>query len=146
MTLDDLRKIAEAATPGPWESITEAYSSELGDYLGGYIPGVAERFVTEHDGVTPPLSPEDAKFIATFNPQKVLELLEETERLQKLVGRWERAYQEHSDEHFYLRTRLAAVEELHEKPPTITGEICTSCVAPGESWPEKIRKAVRDEK
>lgn len=61
---DELRKLADAATPGPWEAITDRYDSEIGWYMGGHIPNVADEFRTEHDGDHPPLGAEDAKFIA----------------------------------------------------------------------------------
>src|SRR5690625_2664140 len=83
MTLDDLRKIAEAATEGPWEY--------RGDYFGVRQVPTDQHLVGpnkyEMEGIVPGeyIRAEDAEFIATFNPQKVLELLDENQRLQALI-------------------------------------------------------------
>ena len=80
MTHDELRKLAEAATPGPWDLGTKPE----GKYTSGTIKknGV-EIAVTwpadwndDYDTGSLPYK-ENAAFIAAANPKKVLELLDE---------------------------------------------------------------------
>src|SRR5690625_4702816 len=106
MSLYDLRNIAEAATPGPWEATTSEVTMNdrslwrIGD---PHRPHVAQSVMRQ----------ADAEFFATFDPQRVLELL----------------------------ARLAAVEELHQPVETPgcdnpaccdTTPLCGKCVTP---WP-----------
>src|SRR5690625_3323391 len=94
MSLYDLRNIAEAATPGPWEATTSEVTMNdrslwrIGD---PHRPHVAQSVMRQ----------ADAEFFATFNPQKVLELLDRIEQLQAVVRDRPLA-------------RLAAVEKLHQ--------------------------------
>lgn len=117
MTLDDFRKIAEAATPGEWEAVTDGKPDFYG--LPEWRIGNPAYPPVTRAGMTR----ENAEFIATFNPQKVLELL----------------------------ARLAAVEELHQPVETPgcdnpaccdTTPLCGKCVTP---WPCPTIKAARGE-
>jgi len=81
--LDELRKLAEAATPGPWEweepsddsypvgdeSLVTTWNEE-----DGYPKSVVTSWGHDADGVT--ASAEDRAFIAAAYPQAVLELIE----------------------------------------------------------------------
>ena len=65
------RKIVEIATPGPWKKLFKHSGSvydekEENCIVGGYYADITE---------------EDAKFIAHFNPAKVLDMLNQIERL-----------------------------------------------------------------
>lgn len=65
------REIVEIATPGPWKKPFKHSGSvydekEENCIVGGYYADIAE---------------EDAKFIAHFNPAKVLDMLNQIERL-----------------------------------------------------------------
>ena len=82
LDLTKLREIAEAATPGPWESVVSTYSSEYGDYKGARIPGVAEEISDYYIGTVPPLYVDDAAHIAAFDPPTALLLIDEIERLR----------------------------------------------------------------
>jgi len=79
LDLTDLREIAEAATPGPWESVVSTYSSECSDYEGARIPGVAEDISDYYIGTVPPLDVDDAAHIAAFDPPTVLALIDRLE-------------------------------------------------------------------
>ncbi len=116
--LAELRRIAEAATPGPWEWREREHNERIRKHeragrrfrrefiyclQGPPLRDVAPEYRDEFDyptvmslrlddrveasaltGAVP--TPEDAEFIATFDPPTVLALLDEIERL-----RWERA-------------------------------------------------------
>ena len=82
LDLAELRRIAEAATPGPWGAVIAKYGSEVGEYTGAHIPGVAEVFITEHDGDRPPLEESDAEHIAAFDPPTALALIDRIEALE----------------------------------------------------------------
>ncbi len=88
--LAELRKIAEAATPGPWRIMDEiiqyfydspeyGYTNQWHD-LGKYY---GPRDVIKFWNI-------DANFIATFNPKLVLELLAELEKLKEECLTWHR--------------------------------------------------------
>lgn len=83
-SLADLRRIAEAATPGPWRWGTHGV-----DFLVG-----ADRKVALAGDIR--IEQPDAQYIATFNPQTVLALLDRLQAAEKVVecGRnvrhWER--------------------------------------------------------
>ena len=62
--IEELRKAAEAATPGPWDTTPEdVLSSELEVTAGNNFIGICDA------------SPYDALFIAKANPQTILRLL-----------------------------------------------------------------------
>lgn len=68
MTLDELEKIASAATPGPWE-FTPASD---GDDWELYNPITTEYIKQDDSGV--PIAPENGKFIAaarTYMPKLI---------------------------------------------------------------------------
>lgn len=73
MTLSELRKIAEAATPGPWNHEHERYSAK--NVIG--IRPRDDRWIghcqPEFNGHA------NAEYICTFNPQTVLAMIEEIE-------------------------------------------------------------------
>lgn len=109
INLTELRKVAEAATPGPW-TVDGHVGSEYDDlvvapYPGGepgWVVGVAE---TE-------TSPEGATHIATFDPPTVLALLDRVAELEAVVGRVEALAGEYDDEGMHahsddLRAALA---------------------------------------
>lgn len=104
LDLAALRKVAEAATPGPWRVDDEGYSggswvAYLTDGLetGPIVmagPGVGSHHFTRHD----------AEHIATFDPPTVIALLDEIKRLQAL-----------QEEHEHVKAeRDAAVKRAEE--------------------------------
>ena len=71
MTLDQLSKIAEAATPGPWKQIGGGIDStriETDDGIYRIVTGGEKPY-------------EVGEFIATFNPQTVKQLIARVEGL-----------------------------------------------------------------
>lgn len=67
LNTEALRRLADAATPGPWIAHVNMYVSEFGDYHGAHIPGVADPVETEWNGAVPPLSPADADLIEAYH-------------------------------------------------------------------------------
>ena len=92
---NELRAIAEAATPGPW-FFGVAYEAERGpkpfDYTGpgyydnGGIMGADGTTVVGCDEYDVFKSPQDVAFIATFDPPTVLRLLADLEAAEARVG------------------------------------------------------------
>ena len=81
MELNELRKTAEAATPGPWD----LYSTQ------DYEVFCAANF-TDSNYDPPAVTygsdrSEDAEFIATFNPETALALLSRLEQAEQAVAR-----------------------------------------------------------
>lgn len=118
MNLDDLRKIAENATPGPWITGGELQGSD-GVFFGTAVdpddpdePGIllGEAFAP------------DAEFIATFNPELVVALLDRVEKAEAELGRYvhrlertENEYNRLETSHSILEAALQRVRELHAK-------------------------------
>ena len=82
---EELKKLAEAATPGPWDHETKKYSEAI------YTPHRFGPSISISWGAgsrnspiwgTPERAKADAAFIAAFNPATVLELIAEVERLE----------------------------------------------------------------
>lgn len=78
MDYNELRKIARTASPGPWTA--------TGSTDGGGTPQAGVYTATgpltwdDHGGDV--FLPEDAVFIATFNPEMILDLLDRLEENQ----------------------------------------------------------------
>src|SRR5690606_21255828 len=79
--LQELRRIAEAATPGPWER--DEYLN-LFSATGKVV--LTEPFSPDNPDVVE-ARPEDLDYIETFNPETALALLDEIKRLQQKVQR-----------------------------------------------------------
>ncbi len=75
--LAELRRIAEAATPGPYEVVG------LDGYGGPYALRMQHRSGRTWYGVEGIKRREDAEHIATFDPPTVLALLNEIEQLRR---------------------------------------------------------------
>jgi len=145
MTLDDLRKIAEAATPGEWV----AFGTDVGHVTDKCNCG--PMGIPGHEaycGIEGPIAQAgeaDAEFIATFNPQRVLELLARR-------AEHEQAVENMSTKTDDLLSKLAAVEKLHTPDeghnpechcgiPPNDGRDCKVCQA--DAWPCETIKAAR---
>lgn len=79
----DLRRLAEAATTGPW----------LYSYHGMFNPPGVRVKGREHDMCTVTSSDRDADFIAAANPQVVLALLNRLEQLERVAEAAKGLYQ-----------------------------------------------------
>lgn len=77
--MTDLRKLAEAATPGPWHMLGEDYD-----------PFQYQVFTVDHNRLVAHLWPPEkanAAFVAAASPDVILGLLDENERLRAaLIG------------------------------------------------------------
>lgn len=84
--LEELRRIAEAATPGPWTSPWEQKDG-LDPEEYGFYGASGDKIVglLWCDGWHLECSEENARHIATFDPPTVLALLDEIERLRQTV-------------------------------------------------------------
>ena len=71
--MDNLRKLAEAATPGPWHCHKGAVGASDHDYSGQQV----EIHIADS-------GTRDAAYIAAANPQAILDLLDEIETLKSL--------------------------------------------------------------
>ena len=91
MNTDDLRRAAEAATPGPW-------CFQRGDHWHSYVMVTAENDRTIHykygSGTRAANAQDerDAEFIAAANPARILALLAELDALRARVTYLEKTY------------------------------------------------------
>jgi hypothetical protein len=87
----DLKRVAEAATPGPWVA--------QGRYLGtpNHMSFVAECRDQNGNWTTDRMSKANATFIATFDPPTVLSLLSRLSAAEARVGVLEEALREIAD-------------------------------------------------
>ena len=80
-THDELRKLAEAATPGPWIEDSENHPDDISIWAGPADDGqFLGNMGTDHVrqlGVTCDVERANARFIAAANPQTILALLDE---------------------------------------------------------------------
>jgi len=136
MTLDDLRKIAEQATKGPWKVETDEIGTDFGDDIAYGIKSVAPvTFYSDSDMAhlaLDPLTPEDAEFIATFNPARVLEMIDTLRGAEIRLDHAKTVIDR-------LQTRLAAVEQIAD---AIEEHDAPFEASPTAQW---IRKAARGE-
>lgn len=77
---DELKKLAEAATPGPWETDEkrQVFAQSVGEY-------VAITKIEEFDPIPFEQGAKDAVFIAAANPRAVLDLIELAEQRQNRI-------------------------------------------------------------
>lgn len=80
---DDLKALAQKATPGEWYQVGEygIGAEDVGGWAGG-IPSPVARAQSKND----------AAYVAAASPQAILELIADHERLQKLVELWRHDY------------------------------------------------------
>jgi len=79
--LQELRRIASAATPGPWE-----WDKYLHLFSATGTPVLTKPFSPDNPDVVE-ARPEDLDYIERFNPETALALLDEIKRLQQKVQR-----------------------------------------------------------
>ena len=93
LTLDKLRELALAATPGPWVRVDPpwgqsdwvvATSSPSGDPHGGTSVCDCDMLIDRAD--TDDRSHENAAFIAAANPATVIAMIDEIRRLKRTIA------------------------------------------------------------
>lgn len=130
MELNELRKIAEAATPGPWKAETHcAYTEDK--YHAVYSVDAGDSPVISQLGcgccdVGLEVSKPDAAFVAAFNPEAVLALLSRLEQAEqdrdKLRNRLDAMRRQRDGYRNQLRKaeqQVTRVRELHERIPVV---------------------------
>lgn len=80
--LEELKRLAEAATPGPWESV--ARTNAFWDIEAPEQPGYAEKMIASVSR-----DEDNSAFIAAVNPQVVLALIRELEEARRGADRYE---------------------------------------------------------
>ena len=110
----ELRRLAQAATPGPWYARNGTYEGRnihsvvsLTDSEGFTYPPV---IATAEDNDTP-LWAENISFIAAVNPAMLNELLDRLEAAEKSDAESIAMYRKARDERDALRTRIEAAEK-----------------------------------
>lgn len=97
-----LREIAEKATPGEWNVQERKDGGEYGEYMAYGIDGIASvNWYSDSDMAHTALEPmeeEDARFIATFNPARVLALLDRLETAEQALAEAESPYSKHCND------------------------------------------------
>lgn len=86
MTLEDLKKIAEAATSGPYRIDDGIIQYEHSDYDYPDEKYWSDLGVWKTTRGTIKFWPSDAKYIATFYPELILALLEECLAARELLS------------------------------------------------------------
>lgn len=88
--MNELRSLAEKATPGPWVWNHPEESPKFGD-RGPDLTGNSARLVLsaegDGDGANLYVAGSDADYIAAAHPQAVLALLDEIDRLRAEIAR-----------------------------------------------------------
>ena len=114
----ELRRLAQAATPGPWyvTGTLTRYVEALID--GGLIQEVAACGPTKADGGYGPQQEANARLIAAANPAAISELLDRLEEAEKergsammLVDRLALALNTSNHERDALRAKIAEMEQ-----------------------------------
>ncbi len=116
--INELRRLAQAATPGPWYVTGKLtrYVEALID--GGLIQEVAACGPTKADGGYGPQQEANARLIAAANPAAISELLDRLEEAEKergsammLVDRLALALNTSNHERDALRAKIAEMEQ-----------------------------------
>ena len=118
LDINELRRLAQAATPGPWYVTGKLtrYVEALID--GGLIQEVAACGPTKADGGYGPQQEANARLIAAANPAAISELLDRLEAAEKergsammLVDRLALALNTSNHERDALRAKIAEMEQ-----------------------------------
>ena len=120
MTIDinKLRRLAQAATPGPWYVTGKLTRYVEARIDGGLIQEVAACGPTKADGGYGPQQEANARLIAAANPATISELLDRLEETEKergsammLVDRLALALNTSNHERDALRAKIAEMEQ-----------------------------------
>ena len=117
----ELRRLAEAATPGPWR--TEYLMGAGNDLLTAIIAGRATPDDLRVIGST--LAERDGKFIAAANPAVMLALLDAAAERDALAAKVERVRALHTPTPFWALTPEGYAPDNEVVPPD--GVMCLDC-------------------
>lgn len=112
--LDELERLARAATPGPWKnySINPKVTPEHAIY-SEWLEGIPEAQSSE---IATLLTPKNAEFIAAANPEAVLALVARVREAEAVIAEARRAVQPH--EHTPASLHMAEILSTYEKGAT----------------------------
>ena len=112
MTIDinKLRRLAQAATPGPWYATGKLTRYVEARIDGGLIQEVAACGPTKADGGYGPQQEANARLIAAANPATISELLDRLEAAEKSDAESIAMYRKVREERDALRARIAEME------------------------------------
>ena len=79
--LNELRRIAEQATPGPWTHQPYGGQNQNGDYTGGWL------LDADGEWVVADVSDRDGAHMAAFNPRTAIALLDRVEAAEQVLQR-----------------------------------------------------------
>ena len=116
MTIDinKLRRLAQAATPGPWYATGKLTRYVEARIDGGLIQEVAACGPTKADGGYGPQQEANASLIAAANPATISELLDRLEAAEKERESWKGLAKQFGNE---LDTMRARIEEMEQQEP-----------------------------
>ena len=116
MTIDinKLRRLAQAATPGPWYATGKLTRYVEARIDGGLIQEVAACGPTKADGGYGPQQEANARLIAAANPATISELLDRLEAAEKERESWKGLAKQFGNE---LDTMRARIEEMEQQEP-----------------------------
>lgn len=129
MELNELRKVAEAATPGPWQWGPERShwgdcgpnleTVERGPLYEDGSQGAAAEVVGSwgHDANGISVEDHDKAFIATFDPPTVLALITELETFRRRLDAMRRQRDGYRNQLRKAEQQIQRVRELHERIP-----------------------------
>lgn len=130
MTIDinKLRRLAQAATPGPWYATGKLTRYVEARIDGGLIQEVAACGPTKADGGYGPQQEANASLIAAANPATISELLDRLEAAEKECESWKGLAKQFGNEadvcatHLYfakdeLNRLRARIEEMERQEP-----------------------------
>ena len=116
--INELRRLAQAATPGPWYVTGKLTRYVEARIDGGLIQEVAACGPTKADGGYGPQQEANARLIAAANPAAISELLDRLEEAEKergsammLVDRLALALNTSNHERDALRAKIAEMEQ-----------------------------------
>lgn len=130
--LDELQKLAEAATPGEWawaSAPADGSDETPAEYLASALTGDGPLFVVwvpategDPDGYLltastgdGPHASMDAEFIAAANPQAIIELIERLRETERLRTHWWEKGTDALIERDAALARIAEAAKLHRK-------------------------------
>ena len=135
MTIDtnELRRLAQAATPGPWYVTGKLTRYVEARIDGGLIQEVAACGPTKADGGYGPQQEANARLIAAANPAAISELLDRIEAAEKERESWKGLAQQFGNELDTVRAKVETAENdaAHQKA------LAASALRVADGWERK---------